>query len=146
MVDIWSKAKRSEVMSHISSTDTKPELIVRSALHRAGFRFSLHRKDLPGRPDIVLPKHKAIVLVNGCFWHRHSGCRLATMPSSSQTYWKAKFEKTILRDRRNVKALSAVGWKVLLIWECQVKDAKKLTGIIQKFLGKNKSANIVKVD
>jgi DNA mismatch endonuclease (patch repair protein) len=119
-MDIWSKAKRSEVMSRIKGRDTKPELIVRSLLHRAGVRFSLRRKDLPGRPDIVLPKYRAIVFVHGCFWHRHKGCKVASMPKSRKTFWQAKFKGNVARDKRNRRDLERLGWRVLVVWECAV--------------------------
>lgn len=118
-MDIWSKAKRSAVMARIRGRDTKPELLVRSLLHRAGVRFSLRRKDLPGRPDIVLPRFKAVVFVHGCFWHRHKGCKVATMPGTRQAFWRAKFKGNVARDRRNVHALERLGWKVLVVWECE---------------------------
>lgn len=119
-MDIWGKAKRSEVMGRICGKDTKPELLVRSLLHRSGVRFFLQRKDLPGRPDIVLPKHKAVVLVHGCFWHRHKGCPVASMPKSRKAFWLAKFKGNVERDRRNARALRQAGWKVLVVWECEV--------------------------
>ena len=119
-MDIWSKSKRSAVMARIRGKDTKPELVVRSLLHRAGVRFSLRRKDLPGRPDIVLPKYRAVVFVHGCFWHRHKGCKVATMPKSGKAFWMAKFKGNVARDRRNTRDLERLGWKVLVVWECEV--------------------------
>ena len=119
-MDIWSPEKRSEVMARIRGKDTKPELMVRSLLHRAGLRFSLRPEELPGRPDIVLPKHGAVVFVHGCFWHRHKGCKVATMPKSREDFWQAKFERNVARDRRNQRDLRKAGWKVITLWECQV--------------------------
>ncbi len=119
-MDIWSPEKRSAVMSRIRSRDTKPELIVRSLLHRSGFRFSLRRKDLPGKPDIVLAKYRTVIFVHGCFWHRHRGCKVATMPKSREEFWQAKFDSNVARDRLNQKALKQAGWKVLVLWECEV--------------------------
>jgi DNA mismatch endonuclease (patch repair protein) len=119
-MDSWSKSKRSEVMSHIRSKDTKPELVVRSMLHRAGLRYSLQRKDLPGRPDIVLQKYRAVVFVHGCFWHRHKGCRVATTPKSHKEYWLEKFAINVARDKRNIKCLENAGWKVMVVWGCEV--------------------------
>jgi DNA mismatch endonuclease (patch repair protein) len=106
-------------MSRIRSRDTVPELQVRSALHRAGYRFRLHRKDLPGRPDIVLPKHSTVVFVHGCFWHRHPGCRFAYLPKSRVAFWRKKFNDNVERDRRNRRDLRRRGWRVITIWECQ---------------------------
>lgn len=119
-MDIWTPEKRSEVMARIRSRDTKPELIVRSLLHRSGMRFSLRRKDLPGKPDIVLPRHGTVIFVHGCFWHRHRNCRLATMPKSRQSFWQAKFDSNVERDRRNQAKLLKSGWRVLVLWECEV--------------------------
>jgi len=107
-------------MARIRSRDTKPELIVRSLLHRAGLRFSLRRKDLPGRPDIVLPKYRAVIFVHGCFWHRHPGCKVATLPKSRQDFWQAKFAANVARDERNQRRLVEAGWNVLVLWECEV--------------------------
>jgi len=119
-MDIWSVEKRSAVMGRIRGRDTKPELIVRSLLHRAGVRFSLRRQDLPGKPDIVLPKYGTVILVHGCFWHRHKGCKVATMPKSREDFWQAKFDANVARDRRNQRDLKKAGWKVLVVWECEV--------------------------
>ena len=119
-MDIWSAEKRSAVMARIRGRDTKPELIVRSLLHRAGLRFSLRRKDLPGKPDIVLPKYGAVVFVHGCFWHRHKGCKVATTPKTRTDFWLAKFAANVARDKRNQRDLKQAGWKVIVLWECQV--------------------------
>ena len=121
-MDTLSKEKRSWNMSRIKSRDTEPELIVRSILHRAGFRFRLHRKDLPGKPDIVLPKYKTVVFVHGCFWHRHQGCSFAYMPKSKKVFWRKKFSKNKERDKHHCQALASLGWKVIVVWECEVKD------------------------
>lgn len=107
-------------MSRIRSKDTGPEMRVRSALHRAGYRFRLHVKDLPGRPDIVLPKYKTVIFVHGCFWHRHKGCSNATMPSTNQEFWKEKFRRNVERDKREQAELKKLGWKVIVVWECEV--------------------------
>ncbi len=121
MVDHLTKKMRSWNMSRIRSKDTKPELIVRSLLHRMGYRFRLYRKDLPGKPDIVLPKYKTVIFVHGCFWHRHKNCKNCTMPSSNQLFWKKKFDKNIKKDRLSKTQLHHYGWKVLTIWECETK-------------------------
>ena len=124
MVDIISEERRSWNMSRIRGKDTKPEIIVRSILHRMGYRFRLHRKDLPGKPDIVLPKYNTVIFVHGCFWHRHKGCKFAYTPKSRVDFWKAKFDGTVARDKHNRKQLEAMGWDVEIIWECEVKDEK----------------------
>jgi DNA mismatch endonuclease, patch repair protein len=119
-MDSISKKRRSWNMSRIRSKDTKPELIVRSFLHRKGYRFRLHKKDLPGIPDIVLPKFKIAVLVHGCFWHRHSGCKYAYSPKSNVAKWNKKFEDNVKRDEKVNKDLKSLGWNTITIWECEV--------------------------
>ena len=114
-------------MSRIRGRDTRPEKLVRSLLHRLGFRFSLKRRDLPGRPDIVLPRHKTVVFVHGCFWHRHAGCRNSVLPKTRPEFWLAKLDGNVARDRRNVAALKRLGWKVLTVWECELADEQKLS-------------------
>src|ERR1044072_176233 len=121
MVDVVDKVTRSRMMSGIRGKDTKPELALRRALHRLGFRFRLHTP-LPGRPDIVLPKHRTVVLVHGCFWDRHKRCTFATTPASTVAFWKEKFKQTIIRDRRNVKQLLKEGWRVAVVWECHIDE------------------------
>ena len=121
-------------MSRIRSRDTTPERVVRSILHRLGFRFRLHGRKLPGRPDVVLSKHGVVVLVHGCFWHRHSRCRFAYTPKSNLPFWLRKFEENVARDRRTVKALRAHGWRVLTVWECQTADVDRLTRLLAKRL------------
>ncbi len=120
-MDIWCKEKRSQVMSHIHSRNTKPELIIRRELHRMSFRFRIHRKDLPGCPDIVLPKYKVIIFVHGCFWHLHEGCRDGTIPKTYHDKWKLKLEGNVNRDQYNYEKLKELGWKVLILWECEVE-------------------------
>ena len=120
MVDSISKEKRSWVMSRIRGRDTKPELIVRSLLHRCGFRYSLRHSKLPGRPDLVMRKYRTVIFVHGCFWHRHQNCRQATMPKSRQEFWQDKFARTIERDQRHLRQLQEMGWRPLIVWECQV--------------------------
>ena len=120
MADPLTKAGRSALMARIRGTNTKPELLVRSALHRAGFRFRLHAPTLPGRPDVVLPRHRVVVFVHGCFWHRH-GCRHSTTPATRVRFWKEKFERNVARDARNARALRRLGWRVLTIWECRLR-------------------------
>lgn len=110
------------MMSGIRGRNTRPELVVRSWLHRNGYRFRLHRKDLPGRPDIVLPSRKIAIFVHGCFWHRHPGCRLTYTPKSNIERWQAKFDENVERDKRQRAALAEMGWNPLVIWECEVRD------------------------
>lgn len=120
MADRVSAAVRSRIMRSIRGTDTAPELLVRSALHRRGFRFRIHVRGLPGRPDIVLPRYRTAILVHGCFWHRHPRCRCATVPRTRTAYWSAKFAANRRRDRRTVRALERAGWRVIVLWECEV--------------------------
>ena len=127
MVDTISEAHRSWNMSRIKGRNTGPELRLRSLLHRAGFRFRLHVKDLPGKPDIVLPKYRTAIFVHGCFWHRHEGCRNATTPSTRAEFWQEKFDGNVKRDRRNRAALKTAGWAVITVWECDLKaDADRI--------------------
>jgi DNA mismatch endonuclease, patch repair protein len=122
-MDVVDSATRSRMMSGIRGRNTKPEIFVRSLLHASGFRFRLHVKELPGKPDIVLPKHKAIVLVHGCFWHGH-GCRLFKWPSSRVEFWRTKIERNRANDDKTVAALADAGWRVAIIWECAIRAAK----------------------
>lgn len=112
-------------MSRIRSKDTSPELALRQALHALGLRFRVHDKLLPGKPDIVLPRFKTVVLVHGCFWHRHPGCKVATSPKSNTAFWQEKFDRNVQRDLRNSDALEALGWKVIVAWECELGSHKK---------------------
>jgi DNA mismatch endonuclease (patch repair protein) len=134
MTDTISKQHRSWNMSRIKGKNTKPEKVVRSLLHRIGYRFRLHRKDLPGKPDIVLPKYKTVIFVHGCFWHRHKGCKYAYIPKSRQKFWNKKFQGNIERDKEHQKELQKQGWKVIIIWECEVRNIKKLGNILKKKL------------
>jgi len=117
-------------MSRIRSKDTNPEKRVRSFLHRAGYRFRLHRKDLPGTPDIVLPKYRKVIFVHGCFWHRHEGCKFAYSPKTRTDFWQKKFEENITRDQRNRDMLFQMGWKVEIVWECETKDESMLKNVL----------------
>jgi DNA mismatch endonuclease, patch repair protein len=114
--------ERSRNMSRIRSSDTRPELAVRSLLHRLGFRFRLHQADLPGRPDVTLPSRRTVIFVHGCFWHRHAGCRLTTSPVKNKSFWDAKFQGNVARDARAVASLEAQGWFVMTIWQCELAD------------------------
>ena len=138
MTDVFSKEKRSQIMSKIRGRDTLPEKKVRSIIHRMGFRFSLHKKDLPGKPDIVLTRHKKIVLVHGCFWHGHNKCKFAYTPKTNTEFWVEKIKKNITRDKKVKQELQKRGWKVLEIWECEISYPKKLLQKISEFLEENR--------
>ena len=133
-MDLLTKEKRSWNMSRIKGKDTKPEKIVRSILHKNGFRFRLNRKDLPGKPDIVLPKYKTVILVHGCFWHRHSRCKYAYNPKSRVEFWQKKFSENIERDKFVKKELRKMGWKVIIVWECEIRNMEKLKNVLLKKL------------
>ena len=120
MADVFDPAKRSQIMSHVKSKNTAPEIKLRSILHRAGFRFRVNRKDLPGKPDIVLPKYKTVIFVNGCFWHGHD-CKRGQRPQANTEFWNEKINKNIERDNIVVTELEKLGWQVLVIWECEIK-------------------------
>lgn len=124
MVDVVSPAKRSQMMAGIYGKNTKPELIVRRMLFASGYRFRLHRRDLPGAPDIVMPGRKIAIFVHGCFWHMHQGCRFAKLPTTRPEFWKAKLQGNVERDGRAVDKLRALGWRVLCIWECATRDTE----------------------
>ena len=122
MADTLTPAQRSERMSRIRSTGTKPEIILRKALHRIGFRFRLRGRRLPGRPDIVLPKYRTVIFVHGCFWHRHESCNIATTPKSNTDFWMEKFNRNIARDAFVVEQLTVAEWRVLIVWECELSS------------------------
>jgi len=121
--DILNREQRSWVMSRIRGKNTKPELAVRSALHCAGYRFRLHRSDLPGKPDIVLSRYHTVIFVNGCFWHQHHGCEKATIPQYNRQFWQKKLERTVQRDQQNGRKLRRLGWRVVTLWECRIRDS-----------------------
>lgn len=120
-MDTVSPEKCSKMMSHIWSKDTKPEMVVRRHLHALGFRYHLHSSKLLGHPDIVLPKWHTVIFVNGCFWHCHEGCKVATIPKSNVEFWQAKFERNVKRDRKEHAELEKAGWRVIVLWDCEVK-------------------------
>lgn len=122
MTDRISPQRRSWNMSRIRGKDTKPEVMLRSLLHREGFRFKLHAAELPGKPDIVLPRYRTVIFVHGCFWHRHEGCRNSTTPKSRADFWQEKFRRTVERDRQKEETLELAGWKVLTAWECELRE------------------------
>ncbi len=132
-MDVHSQKQRSFNMSRIKGKNTKPELAVRSFLHRRGFRFRLHQKNLPGKPDIVLAKYKTVIFVNGCFWHQHEGCPNAMVPETHRQWWLEKFKKNKERDKYTIQKLESLGWQVLVIWECQVKTGE-YKQIIEKMM------------
>ena len=135
MADVHSPTQRSFNMSRIRSTDTKPEMIVRSIVHQMGYRFRLHRKDLAGKPDLVLPRHQKIIFVHGCFWHMHR-CRYGRVkPKTNADFWQSKRTANVERDRRNVKQLRRAGWKTLVIWECWTREPElKVIPRLEAFL------------
>jgi len=133
-MDVFSREKRSRIMSRVSGKNTKPELTVRSLLHNMGYRFRLHRKNLPGKPDIALPKHNKVIFVHGCFWHGHIDCRRSKRPVTNKIFWHEKLDKNIERDKLNIKKLTELGWGVLVVWTCEVNDMYKLKGKLLSFL------------
>jgi len=131
-MDKLTKAQRSDLMSRIHSGNTKPEWILRCALHRLGYRYTVNNRHLPGRPDLVLPKYRTAIFVHGCFWHQHPGCPSASSPSSNTAFWQAKFAKNVARDARNALTLRKQGWNVLVLWECEL--VKHTLGTIEHVL------------
>ena len=131
-------------MSRIGPRDTKPEMILRSGLHRRGFRFRIAPKELPGKPDLVLPRYRTAIFVHGCFWHRHRGCSKSTMPKTNIEFWKDKFDKNVLRDKRKSSELESSGWRVIVVWECEIsKDhLKKIDQITKALKGNQKNVAI----
>jgi len=134
MPDCFTHQERSRVMSLVKGRDTKPEKIVRSLLHRMGYRFRLHRHDLPGNPDIVLPKHRKAIFVHGCFWHGHAGCRRAARPKSNADFWNRKIDMNMERDKKLQAELINSGWDFLVLWQCEMKDLKNLERNLNQFL------------
>jgi DNA mismatch endonuclease (patch repair protein) len=134
MSDRITPNQRSLLMSGVRTKHTGPELKVRSVAHRAGFRFALHRRDLPGKPDIVLPRFKAAVFVNGCFWHQHEGCSKSSLPATRKAFWKAKLSRNVARDVENREKLCGAGWRVLVIWECKTRNGDVVADKLKRFL------------
>lgn len=142
VTDIVSTEKRSQMMSGIRGKDTQPEIRVRKALHSAGYRFRLHRGDLPGRPDIVLPARRIAVFVHGCFWHGHEGCRLAKIPATRSGFWQEKFDANRKRDSAAQVALVSLGWRVLVVWECMIRSIRsqdELKAVLASWIESNES-------
>lgn len=124
---------RSKIMGAVKTSDTRPELLIRKSLHRMGFRYALHRRDLPGTPDLVFPKKRKIVFVHGCFWHGH-GCSKGKPPKSRLSYWLPKIETNRKRDRKTARKLRRAGWSVMIVWQCETGDPEKIVGKIARFL------------
>lgn len=140
MVDHLSGADRSALMARVRGKDTKPEMIVRRVAHRLGYRFRLHRKGLPGTPDLIFPSRRKAIFVHGCWWHRHDGCPKASPAKTRPDFWTAKFARNVARDAKVEAELRSVGWDVLVIWECQSKRSEEIDGILRAFLGAPGSA------
>lgn len=121
-------------MGRIKGRDTQPELIVRSMIHRMGYRFRLHRKDLPGKPDIVLPRHNKVIFIHGCFWHGHKGCSRAARPSSNTDFWEKKLDGNSKRDKKKIRDLQRLGWQALILWQCELKNLKEVSARLRRFL------------
>jgi DNA mismatch endonuclease (patch repair protein) len=135
-VDTFTPQERSEIMRRVKGRDTSPERIVRRVAHRLGYRFRLNRKDLPGCPDVVFPSRRKALFVHGCFWHQHPGCKRARIPSSNRAYWRKKLARNCKRDVRSLKLLRDIGWKPLVVWECQIGDPKRLAAKLDRFLSR----------
>jgi DNA mismatch endonuclease, patch repair protein len=137
-MDILSRAQRSAVMSRIQGKDTEPELVVRRLAHGMGFRYQLHRRDLPGSPDLVFPGLGTIIFVHGCYWHRHKGCRYAYSPKSNVSFWRRKFDANVERDRVAILNLKKAGWCVYVVWECETEEAETLKRRLLGYLKRGK--------
>jgi DNA mismatch endonuclease (patch repair protein) len=124
--------ERSKIMRAVPQKGSKPEMVVRRALHRLGYRFRLHRRDLPGTPDIVMPGHRVAIFVHGCFWHRHSGCRLASSPRTRADFWQSKFDRNVERDAAATLALERLRWRVLIVWECETRDPARMSQMFEQ--------------
>ena len=131
-MDRYTREKRSKIMSRVRARDTRPEKVLRSALHGLGYRFRLHDGGLPGKPDLVLPKFRTAIFVNGCFWHQHRRCLKAKTPESNRDFWKKKLERNVERDRENMAALKRAGWQPVVVWECDLSNATRLRDVIEK--------------
>lgn len=130
LVDRLTSERRSWLMSQVRSKNTSPEMRVRRLAHASGLRYRLHRRDLPGKPDLVFPRHRVALFVHGCFWHRHPGCAKASMPKSRSDFWREKFERNVERDRQAEQELEALGWRVLVIWECGTKSDREIRALL----------------
>jgi DNA mismatch endonuclease (patch repair protein) len=139
MADTISRERRSYNMSRIRGKDTEPELVLRKFVFSLGHRYRLHGKNLPGKPDIIFPSKKKAIFMHGCFWHQHENCSVSHQPKSNLDYWMPKLKRTIERDKEHIKALKKLGWKTLVIWECEVETLQKMEGRILRFLGPSKN-------
>lgn len=139
-VDSPVTPERSAMMSKVRGKDTRPEMVVRRAVHALGLRFRLHRRDLPGTPDLVLPRWKTVLFVHGCFWHRHAGCRKAGAPKTRADFWQAKFDRNVARDERTSAALRQAGWRVETVWECETRDSVALSERLRTMFYQPKAA------
>jgi DNA mismatch endonuclease (patch repair protein) len=135
MVDNVSSERRSQIMARIRSKNTSPEIRVRRVAHALGLRFRLHRQDLPGRPDLVFPRHRTVVFVHGCYWHQHRGCKRSQLPKSAQDFWSDKFSKNLERDARNEALLKKQGWSIIVIWECETKTDEAIRRALRPIIG-----------
>lgn len=140
-MDVFSSEKRSWIMRQVRGRDTKPEILVRSIVHRLGYRFRLHRKDLPGCPDIVLPRHKKVIFVHGCFWHGHPQCKRSVRPTTNTDFWDKKLDLNIQRDERFQQELKEMGWGVLVVWQCETRDPENLIRKLERFLSDENEQN-----
>ena len=138
-MDTVNKKKRSEIMSRVRSKDTKPEMRVRRLVYGLGYRYRLHRSDLPGKPDLVFFGRRKVIFVHGCFWHRHKGCKLARMPKSRIDFWEPKLTRNKERDDLTIQTLMDNGWEVLVIWECETLDTERLRETLRAFLEKDET-------
>jgi DNA mismatch endonuclease (patch repair protein) len=139
MADLQVTPERSRLMSKVGGKNTAPEIIVRKVVHSLSYRFRLYRGDLPGSPDLVFPKLRRVIFVHGCFWHRHRHCSKSTTPKTRSGFWRKKFSSNMARDKRNIRALKLLGWKVEVVWECETKDVATLKRRLLKFLGPSKN-------
>lgn len=134
MTDVFDKDKRSAIMSRVKGVDTKPEMIVRAMVHLMGYRYRLHRKDLPGKPDLVLPRHHKAVFVHGCFWHGHEHCSRSKRPTTHTEFWDSKLDGNMQRDIRFQRELTRMGWDILVVWECETRKPELLKQTLERFL------------
>nr|VFJ43771.1 MAG: T/G mismatch-specific endonuclease [Candidatus Kentron sp. FW] len=135
-MDTLSREERSRRMSLIPNAGSSPEMKLRRLVHGMGFRYRLHVGDLPGRPDLVFPSRRAVIFMHGCFWHRHEGCKLARLPKSKLDFWKPKLESNRIRDLKKQQQLRDLGWRVLVVWECELADTDRVSALVREFLGK----------
>lgn len=145
-MDILAPEQRSMLMSRIRGKDTGPELKVRQRAHALGFRFRLHRRDLPGSPDLVFASQRKVIFVHGCYWHRHPGCRYAYSPKSNVEFWHSKFDSNVARDRLVMNALGEIGWQVFVVWECETRNVEALRTRLAEFLKNDKARSINRAD